>query len=64
MPYAYIGKQQEEGRWRVYLARDGLTHVVQTGDVLDKTYRVEAIKPPVLTVTYLPLDQIQNLDIE
>jgi hypothetical protein len=33
------------------------------GAVLDGTYRVESIAPPVLTLTYLPLNQQQQLNI-
>jgi hypothetical protein len=31
--------------------------------VIDATYRVDAIKPPVLTLMYLPLKLVQTIDI-
>jgi hypothetical protein len=31
--------------------------------VIDSTYRVESIKPPVLTLVYLPQKTVQTIDI-
>ena len=33
------------------------------GETIDGTYRVDEIRPPVLTLTYLPLEQRQQLNI-
>jgi hypothetical protein len=36
---------------------------VRDKTVIDGTYRVDAIAPPNLTLTYLPLNQVQQLNI-
>ena len=63
VPFSYLGKMLGEGRWEVYLARAGQSYVVREGAAIDNTYRVERIAPPVLTLTYLPLNQVQQLNI-
>jgi hypothetical protein len=64
LPFTYIGKSVGDGVWEVYLARGDRTYVVRDkGFVIDGTYRVESIAPPVLTLTYLPLNQVQQLNI-
>lgn len=63
LPFTYIGKALENGAWEVYLARAGKTYIVQSKTVIDNTYRVDAIAPPILTLTYLPLNQVQQLNI-
>jgi len=64
LPFTFIGKSVADGAWEVYLARGDRTYVVHgKGDVIDGTYRVDAIAPPVLTLTYLPLNQVQQLNI-
>lgn len=63
LPFTYIGKSLQEGRWEIFLARGDRTYLVREAAVIDGTYRVDAIKPPVLTLTYLPLNQVQQLNI-
>jgi hypothetical protein len=64
LPFTFIGKSVADGTWEVYLARGDRTYVVrEKGFVIDGTYRVDAIAPPVLTLTYLPLNQVQQLNI-
>jgi hypothetical protein len=64
LPFTFIGKSVGDGVWEVYLARGARTYVVrEKGDVIDGTYRVDSIVPPVLTLTYLPLNQVQQLNI-
>lgn len=63
LPFTFIGKSVGEGAWEIYLARGDRTYVVHDKDVIDGTYRVDAIAPPVLTLTYLPLNQVQQLNI-
>jgi hypothetical protein len=63
LPFSFIGKALEGGTWEVYLARADKTYVVQAKTVIDGMYRVDAIAPPVLTLTYLPLNQVQQLNI-
>jgi hypothetical protein len=63
LPFTFIGKSVGDGAWEVYLARGDRTYVVRADTVIDGTYRVDAIAPPVLTLTYLPLNQVQQLNI-
>ena len=63
LPFTLIGKANENGAWEVYLARAGKTYIVKPKTVIDGTYRVDAIAPPLLTLTYLPLNQVQQLNI-
>lgn len=62
-PFTFIGKSLADGAWEIYLARGDRTYVVRDKTVIDGTYRVDAIAPPVLTMTYLPLNQVQQLNI-
>ena len=63
LPFTFIGKSVGGGAWEVYLARGDRTYVARTNEVIDGTYRVDAIAPPILKLTYLPLNQVQQLNI-
>jgi len=63
LPFTFIGKSVAGGAWEVYLARGDRTYVVRDKTVIDGTYRVETIAPPLLVLTYLPLNQVQQLNI-
>lgn len=60
-PYVYQGKQQQGGRWQVFLVRDEQVHIAQVGSILDRRWRVDGIQPPVLTFT--DLDHSQRFSI-
>ena len=63
LPFTYLGKAAAAGQWEVFLAIGEKTYVVRDKMVIDGTYRVDAIAPPNLTLTYLPLNQVQQLNI-
>ena len=63
LPFTYLGKAVEAGTWEVYLARADKTFIVKNQTVIDGVYRVDAIAPPTLTFTYLPMNQVQTLNI-
>ena len=63
LPFTFIGKSVGGGAWEVYLARGDRTYTARTNEVIDGTYRVDAIAPPILRLTYLPLNQVQQLNI-
>lgn len=63
LPFTFIGKSLQDGTWEVYLARGDRTYLVRDQTTIDGTYRVDAIRPPVLTLTYLPLEQVQQINI-
>lgn len=63
LPFTVIGKSLDEGKWAVYLASGERSHIATEGVVLDGAWRVERIAPPLMTLTYLPLNQIRQLNI-
>lgn len=63
IPFTVLGKAAADGAWEVYLARGDKTYVVKTQTVIDGTYRVDKIAPPLMSVTYLPLNQVQQINI-
>ncbi|SHH14094.1 hypothetical protein [Massilia sp. CF038] len=63
LPFTFLGKAVADGNWEVFLARGDKTYIVRDKMVIEGTYRVDAITPPNLTLTYLPLNQVQQLNI-
>ncbi|CDG84578.1 hypothetical protein [Janthinobacterium agaricidamnosum] len=64
MPFTYIGKAVGGGVWEVFLSRGAdKTYVVREQTIIDGTYRVEKIAPPSMSMTYLPLNQVQQINI-
>lgn len=63
LPFTYLGKKFEDGEWEVYLGRGDQTFIVRNTTIIEGTYGVNAIQPPTLTLTYLPLNQQQTLTV-
>ena len=63
LPFTYIGKRMVDGAWEVFLGRGDNIVYIHATSVIDGTYRIDAIAPPVLKITYLPLNQQQTLAI-
>ncbi|MFC0398867.1 hypothetical protein [Paraburkholderia rhizosphaerae] len=63
LPFTYLGKKLSGGTWEVYLARGDETLIVHDQMLIDSMYRVESIKPPTLTLVYLPKKAVQTIDI-
>ncbi|MYM65265.1 hypothetical protein GTP45_00270 [Pseudoduganella sp. FT55W] len=63
MPFTYIGKALADGAWEVFLARGDKTYSVRNQTVIDGVYRVEKIAPPLMSLTYMPLNQQQQMNI-
>jgi hypothetical protein len=63
LPFTLIGKSVGSGVYEVYLARGDQVYLVRENTTIDGTYRVDKIVPPMLTLTYLPLNQVQQLNI-
>ncbi|WP_382174774.1 hypothetical protein [Hydrogenophaga luteola] len=63
LPFSFLGKKAEGGAWEVYLARGDLSYIVREGTTFAEVYRVESIRPPEMTLTYLPLEQTQVMNI-
>ncbi|HMA48445.1 MAG TPA: hypothetical protein VKP60_01765 [Magnetospirillaceae bacterium] len=63
LPFTYLGKKFENGRWEIFLALGERTYFVREGSVIDGTYVVNAIKPPSMILTFLPQKEMQTLTI-
>ena len=65
LPFTYLGKAQQAGggAWEVFLARGAETLIVRPQMVVDGVYRIDTIAPPSMTLTYLPLKQVQQMNI-
>ncbi len=63
LPFTILGKAVSAGVWEVFLARGDKTYVARLNEVIDGTYRVDRIAPPLLMLTYLPLNQTQQVNI-
>jgi hypothetical protein len=62
--YAIAGLVHDANGPMIILNRQNQDFVLRVGDVLEQTYRIEAIGPQSLTVTYLPLGLTQVVPIE
>lgn len=63
LPFTFLGKAVEKGVWEVFLARGADILIVHDKMVIDGVYRIDSIAPPGMTITYLPLNQVQQLNI-
>ncbi|MDB5597848.1 MAG: hypothetical protein JWM36_4809 [Hyphomicrobiales bacterium] len=63
LPFTFLGKAVSNGEWEVFLARGNETLVVRDKTVIGGVYRIDSIAPPGMTFTYLPLKQVQQLNI-
>lgn len=64
LPFVYMGKLAEQGEMIVILlAKQNRNYTVREGDVLDNIYRVDEVRPPLMTLTYLPLNIKQTIQI-
>lgn len=63
LPFIYIGKLGEEGQYTVFLSARGRNFAVKAGEVVAQVYRIEEIKPPMMTMTYLPMKIKQTMQI-
>lgn len=64
LPFTYVGRVDDaDGKWIIYLAKGAQSYVVQAGDTIDNTYRIEKIEEGSLVIRYLPMDSKQTLQI-
>lgn len=64
LPFQYIGKMKGDGnRSAVFLENQGRIFIAGEGDTVESKYRVDTIIPPVMTLTYLPLNIKQTMQI-
>lgn len=63
LPFGLLGRKYEEGRWEIFLTKGDQTYIVHTDDVIEDTYKVVEIKPPAMTLMYLPTNERQSMQI-
>lgn len=63
LPFSFVGKRHDGTAWEVFVNRGEQTIILREAQVIDGQYRIDSIKPPLMTVTYLPLDEKQSLAI-
>jgi hypothetical protein len=63
LPFRYLGRRQDADGWEVYLSQGPQTLIARVGQPLGDAYRVDAIDPTMLTLTYRPLSIQQTLPI-
>lgn len=63
LPFSYAGKLLDGGRYTVFLLAGERSLAVHAGDVLEQTWKVKAIRPPGMTLVYLPLKRQTVMDI-
>lgn len=63
LPFTYIGKKLDDGKWEVYLARGDKVEIIKDNMKIDGIYQIDKITPPTLILLYLPLQQKQTIHI-
>jgi hypothetical protein len=63
LPFVYVGRYVEGGRQIVMLMRGDQLLLLQQGDTVDNTYRVERIATDRIELTYLPLGMRQSVRV-
>ena len=60
-PYAYMGKLLEDGVLTAFFTQGNRVIPVQAGDTVDAVFRVDQMTNQNMKLTYLPLNQTQEL---
>jgi hypothetical protein len=65
LPFSFVGLMEQGGpKPQAFLAKGNTLLVVAAGDVIEEdTYRVDALSPQHIQLTYLPLNTAQTLNI-
>jgi hypothetical protein len=63
LAFVYSGQLVEGEKRTVFLSRQDHHYTVREGDVIDDTYRVNAIRGSLMELTYIPLDMKQTMQI-
>lgn len=63
LPFTYLGKLGEDGKFTVFLSVRGRSFAVKTGDTVAQVYRVDEIRPPMMALTYIPMNIKQTMQI-
>lgn len=63
LPFRYLGRMQEGGVVTVFLAKGDEAVSARVGDTLDGAWRLDAVGPSAISITYLPLNLPQPLAV-
>lgn len=63
LPYRYLGRMQEGATVTVFLAKGDEALTAKVGDTLEGVWRLDAIGPASISMTFLPLNLPQPLAI-
>lgn len=63
LPFRVLGRYDESGTAVVFLEHQEQSLLARVGETLINDYRVESIEGASLVLRYLPLDQLQTLEI-
>jgi hypothetical protein len=61
LPFTFIGRMIEEGQTAVFVSIQDRNQVLHVGDVVQGVWRVDAIDPTNMKLTYLPLNENKYL---
>jgi hypothetical protein len=64
LPFRVMGRYVEDGQTGVFLQHNEHNLVVHSGDTLAHDYKVLSLDGGVLTLLYIPLNEIQTLRVE
>jgi len=63
LPFRVLGSYVQAGQLVVFLQQNDMNHVVRVGDTIGDTYKVDSLDGSALKLRYLPLDQVQTLEL-
>ena len=63
LPFQVLGRYDDAGQALVFLQHHEENLVVRVGDTIAGAYRVEALRGRTLALRYLPLGELQTLDV-
>lgn len=63
LPFLFLGRYEDAGQSAIFLQYNAQNLVVRQGDTLGEQYKVEKLDRTTLNLRYLPLNQVQSLDV-
>lgn len=63
LPFLVLGRYEDAGQSVIFLQYNDQNLVVRQGDILGEQYKVEKLDRTTLSLRYLPLNQLQSLDV-
>lgn len=63
LPFRALGRYDEAGQAAIFLQHLENNLVVRVGDTIAEQYKVESLQGTTLTLRYLPLNQLQTLEV-